>query len=419
MDAFDKIIGYQSIKKELAILADMMRNRDKYTKLGVTMPRGILLYGDPGVGKTLMANCLIEASRRKVYTIRKDIPDGDFVKAIQETFEQARKNAPSIVFLDDLDKFSDDDSYDSNAEEFVTVQSCIDESLTVDIFVIATANNRRVLPRSLVREGRLGRKYEVESPKGKDAIAIIQHFLSKKECVVEVNAEDVAKMLNGDSCARLEAVINEAGIFAASQNKDKIDMDDLMRAIQRIKFDAPESDDDANWESLRRTAYHEAGHTVVAEVLAEGSTSMVSILAHDGCTRGITDYYQDETYWEDMTNMENRVLGILGGKAATEVVFGKVDVGANRDLHRAFDIVERFVDNYCAASFDSFIRGDSGDEVKNRKDNRIAEEMNKYYAQAKRILIENRAFLDAVAEALLEKKILVASDILHIKDEIK
>ena len=416
MDAFDKIIGYQSIKKELAILADMMRNGDKYTKLGVTMPRGILLYGAPGVGKTLMANCLIEASGRKVYTIRKDIPDGDFVKAIQETFEQARKNAPSIVFLDDMDKFADENRRHSNAEEYVTVQSCIDDAVDSEVFVVATANDEDYLPDSLLREGRLGRKYEVNCPKGKDAIAIIQHFLSKKECVAEVNAEDVAKMLNGDSCARLEAVINEAGIFAASQNKDKIDMDDLMRAIQRIKFDAPESDDDADWEILRRTAYHEAGHTVVAEVLAEGTTAMVSILAHEGCTRGITDYYQDETYWEDMTNMENRVLGILGGKAATEVVFGKVDVGASRDLHRAFDIVERFVDNYCAISFDSFIRGDSGDEVKNRKDNRIAEEMNKYYAQAKHILIENRAFLDAIAEALLEKKILVASDILHIKE---
>jgi len=418
MKAFDKIIGYQSIKNELGILSDMMKNSEKYARLGVKLPRGILLFGEPGVGKTLMANCLIEESGRKVFVLRKDLPDGEFVNAIQETFKQARANTPCIVFLDDLDKFANDDRRDSNAEEYVTIQSCIDDSMADDVFVLATANNVRCLPKSLLREGRLGRKIYVDAPQGKDAVDIIQFYLSQKECVADVNAEDIARMLNGDSCAQLESIINEAGIYAASQNKERIDMDDMMRAVLRVKFDAPESVDEVPIESLTKTAYHEAGHVVVAEALQEGNVSVVSIIAHDGSTRGLTGYYQDDTYWDDMVNMENRVMCILGGKAATEIVYGRPDVGCNRDLHRAFDIAERFVDNYCATSFDSFAREDSGNDLFNRKDTRVAAEMDKYYAQAKRILVENRAFLEAVVQALLDKKTLVASDIQRIRREI-
>lgn len=418
MKAFDRIIGYQSIKNELTVLADMLRNGDKYARLGVTMPRGILLYGNPGVGKTLMANCLIEASGRDVFKLRKDKPDGDFVQAIQTTFTLARENAPSIVFLDDLDKFSEDNRRHSNAEEYVTVQSCIDDAAGDDVFVVATVNDEDYLPDSLLREGRLGRKIEVDNPRGEDAVAIVQHFISQKECVAEVNASDIAKMLDGDSCARLEAIINEAGIYAASQGKEKIDMDDMMRSILRVKFKAPESVVDIPRESLLKTAYHEAGHVVVAETLKAGNTTMVSIIGHEGSARGITGYYQDETYWDDMTNMENRVMCVLGGKAATEIVYGKPDVGANRDLHRAFDLVERFVDHYCATSFDSFERNDSGEELRNRKDMRIANEMSKYYARSKQILVENRPFLEAVANALMEKKTLVASDIQKIRQAI-
>ena len=418
MKAFDKIIGYQSIKNELGILADMMKNSEKYARLGVKLPRGILLFGAPGVGKTLMANCLIEESGRKVFVLRKDKPDGEFVNAIQETFKQARANAPCIVFLDDVDKFANDGRRHSNAEEYVTIQSCIDDSVGTDVFVLATANDEDNLPNSLLREGRLGRKICVDAPQGQDAIDIISHYLSQKECVADVNAEDIARMLSGDSCATLEAIINEAGIYAASQDKEKIDMDDMMRAVLRVKFDAPESVDEVPIESLKRIAYHEAGHVVVAEALHEGNVSVVSIIAHDGSARGLTGYYQDDTYWEDMRNMENRVMGILGGKAATEIVYGKPDVGCNRDLHRAFDIVQRFVDDYCATSFDTFARRDSGTDLLNRKDTRIAAEMDKYYAQAKRILVESRAFLDAVVQALLEKKTLVASDIQRIRREI-
>ena len=125
MKQFDQIIGYEDIKRELYRICDTMKNTEKYKKLGVTTPRGLLLCGEPGIGKTMMAMAFIEESGRKSYTIRKNKSDGDFVDVITETFEEAKKNAPSIVLLDDMDKFANEDVQHRDAEEYVTVQSCM------------------------------------------------------------------------------------------------------------------------------------------------------------------------------------------------------------------------------------------------------------------------------------------------------
>lgn len=127
MKEFEKIIGYDAVKKELIRISDALSGNEAYNKLGVTAPRGLLLYGAPGVGKTLMASAVIEASGRKAFVCRKDKPNGDFVNEIKKTFEDAVEAAPSIVFLDDMDKFTNGDDRYPDAEEYVTVQSCIDQ----------------------------------------------------------------------------------------------------------------------------------------------------------------------------------------------------------------------------------------------------------------------------------------------------
>ena len=143
MSKFDMIIGYNAVKKELKQIADTLKNREYYEKLGVSAPRGLLLHGEPGVGKSLMAAAIIEASGRKAFICRKDQPNGDFVKHIKETFDKAMAEAPSIVLLDDMDKFANGDEDHPDAEEYVTVQSCIDEAKHKEVFVLATVNNMR------------------------------------------------------------------------------------------------------------------------------------------------------------------------------------------------------------------------------------------------------------------------------------
>ena len=151
-------------------ICDIMRNHEFYSRLGVSVPNGLLLSGEPGLGKTLMANCFVKASGRKAFVCRKDKPDGDFVNHIKSVFDEAVENAPSIVFLDDMDKFSaNGDEYHKNSEEFVTIQSCIDGVKGKEVFVLSTINDNNAIPKSLLRAGRFDNRIEVEPPKGEDA----------------------------------------------------------------------------------------------------------------------------------------------------------------------------------------------------------------------------------------------------------
>ena len=418
MKEFDKVIGYEEEKFELERICDIMRHPEKYRNLGVSTPRGLLLQGEPGLGKTLMAKCFIEASGRKVFCCRKDKPDGDFVNEIRKTFMDAKAAAPSIVFLDDMDKFANEDRHHRNAEEFVTVQSCIDDCKDDEVFVLATTNETHCIPDSLLRAGRFDKILTINAPKYEDAVKIVEYYLGQKKFVSEVDIEEVTKILSGKSCAELETVINEAGVYAGFNNKKSIDMDDIVKACLRIIFHAPEVIN-PDTDYLREVAYHEAGHTVVQEILEPGSINLVSVASHTGDIGGITSYNNNKNYFKDIKFMEDRVRCVLGGKAATELVFGTTDTGANHDLHRAYDITERFVDNYCSLDFSMFIRQDSGSAIADRKDVAIGVEMGRFYAETKKILIDNRAFLDKLAAALIQDKTLLQKDIAAIREACK
>ena len=417
MNEFNKVIGYEDVKIELKRIVDMMINPKKYNDLGVSTTRGLLLKGNPGVGKTLMAKCFIKASKRKAFTLRKDLPDGDFIKYIKSTFEKAKKEAPSIVFLDDLDKFANEDSNHRNAEEFVTIQSCIDDCKEDEVFVIATTNDEDAIPFSLFRPGRFDKSIFIHNPEGEDAKKIVKHYLKKKKCAKDVDANEVARLLDGNSCATLETVINEAGVFAGYENHKEVSMNDLLRAFMRVVYNSPEKIVFNDDKYLLQTAYHEAGHTVVAEILDANSVPFVTVKPHNGGIQGFARFDNNPSYFEDKKFMENRVISLLAGKSATEIVYGVVDVGSSRDTDRAVHIVERFVDDYCSYGFNTFsVRGnEDSDNFLQTKSSIIAYEMQRFYQQAKRLLIENRGFLDALAKELHDKKVLLGKDIQKIK----
>ena len=228
------------LKKPLILDLTILTEAGRYSKLGVTTPSGILLSGEPGLGKTLMAKCFITEAGCKAYTLRKDKPDGDFVNQIKETFEKAKNDTDgiAIVFLDDMDKFANEDNMHCDAEEYVAVQSCIDDCKGCGVFVFATVNDRYCLPRSLMRAGRFDKVIEVEAPKGKEAEDIIRHFLEQKQIMGDIDIEEISRMMEGKSCAELETVINEAGIYAGYAGKDKIDQEDVIKSCMRMIFDA-------------------------------------------------------------------------------------------------------------------------------------------------------------------------------------
>ncbi|MBQ3494922.1 MAG: AAA family ATPase [Clostridia bacterium] len=418
MSEFDRVIGYESIKFELKRICDVLKNFDKYEKLGVTQPAGILLHGDVGLGKTLMAKCFAKESGWNVYILRKGKPNGDFVKEISKVYQTAKNNQPAIVILDDLDKYSNEDGGHRNSDEFITVQSCIDDVKGSKVFTIATANSMDFFPRSLLRSGRFDKVIEVENPKGEDCKKIIQYYLSQKKYVADLDIDEIAKILDNSSCAQLEAVVNEAGIYAGAQNKQTIDTDDMIRACMRVIFKAPETLSKNCENNIETIAYHEAGHAVINEILEPNSVNLLSVCKYEGDIGGITSCSQREDYFSKKKHMENRVICLLGGKAATELMFGEIDVGANSDMDRAYNIVRRFVVQYCTygfENFEAFFEHNKDSETKKI----VAMELERYYTEAKRILANNKSFLNELTKALIEKRTLRAKDIQKIKNNLK
>lgn len=431
MNAFDKIIGYSSIKKELKQISDTLKNREVYNRLGVSSPRGLLLYGEPGVGKSLMANAIIKDSEYKVFCCRKDSPNGDFVKKIKATFDEAVQNAPSIVFLDDMDKFANVDERHRDAEEYVTIQSCIDETKDKQIFVLATVNNLCCLPRSLYRAGRFDRIIEVNVPHGEDAVKIIAYYLQSKHFINGIDPVVIAKIMNGYSCADLEAVINEAGLYAGYERAESITMEHLLKACMRTVFHIIPTDknnlvgtledfscflSDPN-HTISQIIYHEAGHAVISEVLCPESVTLISVYNTSHKRGGFTRYYNDNSksslYW-----IKSRIISSLGGIAAIDQKWGFSDMGCEQDLDLAFDLARDLIVNTCIVGFHlhSTEYNDS-QRLMSVQEEVVAAEVDKYYHKAKEILSANWNFFEKLASALAQKKFLSAVDIKKIKTE--
>lgn len=428
MKKFDMIIGYAAVKKELKQIADTLKNKDTYDRLGVSAPRGLLLYGEPGVGKSLMASAIIEVSERPAFICRKDKPNGDFVKEIKATFDKAIANAPSIVYLDDMDKFANGDERHPDAEEYVTVQSCIDEAKGKEIFVLATVNNLRCLPRSLCRAGRFDRVIEIDTPHGKDAVNIISHYLSSKKVAKDIDAKTIARIMDGRSCAELETVINEAGLYAGYERAESITMGHFMEACLRTVFDVSASLDDDNDDDyytllsdsnnvISQIVYHEAGHAVVSEILCPESVNLVSAHNRGVSSGGFTDYYNDRTctplYWA-----KSRIVGALGGMAAIEQKYGIFDFGGERDLDQAFDRTRDLIVNNCFSGFNLHCNGyNDSERLKSEQEQAVSAEVEKFYRKAKEIISLNQEFFEKIAMALAKKKLLSAVDIQQIKNK--
>lgn len=302
MSAFDKVIGYEKEKEELYQLCDMAKNPEKYAALGVKLPRGILLLGMPGVGKTLMASALVEEMGRICYICRKDKANDAFIDTIKNVFAKAKANAPSVIFLDDLDKFASD-SDSRNPEELIAVQSGIDAVKGTDVFVVATANDIRELPYSLRRAGRFDRILEIYPPNRREATEIVRHYLSDKKVAADVTAESVARLMDGNSCAALESVLNEAGIYAGFENKSEIGREHIVRAVLRDIFDADESVNEMSAVAKEEVAYHEAGHAVAALAFDSESVGLISVRPSKSDARGVVQIFKSENYFGSYERM--------------------------------------------------------------------------------------------------------------------
>lgn len=419
MNAFERIIGYDSIKNELIQICDMIHNKDVYEKLGAKLPQGVLIHGEPGLGKTLMAKCFIEECGLETYTIRRNRGNDDFVGLITDVFEKAKENAPALIFLDDMDKFANEDEAHRNAEEYVAVQSGIDEVKGYEVFVLATANCIRNLPQSLLRSGRFDRKIEVRRPSEADSRAIIEYFLTDKKVGKAVNMDDLAKMISYSSCADLENILNQAAINAAFERKKRIDMDDLVKAVLRMEYDSPDDLTNTSTEELRKIALHEAGHLVVSEILTPGSVGLASIRAQGRANIGGFIHS-----CKDHEHFLYRVHIALAGKVAVEMYYSEeITGGCSNDLYRAAEMLRNSINRDALLGLGMLDVSGRAYEVSQNilgKSEAVTQtELEKHMIKTKEILIKNREFLEKIAEALLEKETLLFSDIQKIRNEVE
>ena len=414
MSEFDRIIGYEQEKNELIRLCDVISNVDKYSSFGIKIPQALLIHGKPGLGKTLMAEAFIVESKRKCFSCKKDKPDGEFVTDITSVFDKAIEYQPSIVFLDDMDKFAEDNlNINSDKEEFVTVQSCLEKIKDNDVFVIATANNIRNLPKSLLRSGRFGRQINVTYPKKKEAVKIIEHYLSNKKVSKEISAETLADILESNSCAVLESVINEAGIYAVYSGFDEIKTEHIIEAVLRIVLKTVETERE-NPENEKIVAYHEAGHAVMT-VLAGKKVGIVTIKSY-GERNGICRAYGYSRTYEGFQDFKNHIMIALAGKAAVEIQFNESDLGVESDIQIVNGEIRYALEELGAFGFEYLCDQDSYSRKQASKRNdeivrQMSEILNSWYEECKKLLTDNKKMLDSIAEALMRKKVLVWDEI--------
>lgn len=417
MNEMDKVIGYESIKKELNKIIDIFHNPARYKALGVNLPKGVMFEGVPGIGKTLMAKAFISESGRKSFIIRKDHSNGEFVNLIRETFKKAAEEAPSILLLDDLDKFANEDHFHRDAEEYVTVQACIDEYKNVDLFIVATCNDIRSLPDSLVRVGRFDKTFHMSFPKDEDAKKIIAFYLKDKVVADDIDVDEIARFSEGNSCAALESVVNEAGVLAGYENKTVINQEDFRKACLNV-FWGIDGNNDSDEETIRRKAVHEAGHATLIECLCPGEVSLISVEASIYRGDAVVVRKNKEHRFADFGNVEIAIMTKLAGKAATEILLGEVDMGANDDLRGAYELTARLLDNVASYDFQSWLHGpETSQRVREHLDDAKGTEVARYYLKTKQILMQNRAFLEALIKEVIEKKTITYKEIAPLREK--
>ena len=414
MSEFDKVIGYAAIKQELMQISDMLKNRSNYEALGAKIPHGILIHGKPGYGKTLLAECFIKESRLKTYTLRKT--KRDFAGEISKAFAEATANAPAIIFLDDMDKYSDTDRHQCNAEEYVTIQSEMDKCRDQDVLVIATANKLYYLPDSLLRDGRFDRKYKLCPPNEEDSKLIIAHYLEDKNLAADINMDDVLKLFAKKSCAEIECILNDAAIRAVFNRHDVIVIDDIKEAFLREYFESPDFYVEEDESIRKRIAAHEAGHLIVAEILNPGSVSIATICDKRVGEKGgfVCQYKKNSLPADDI------IIG-LAGKVGEECCCSDTHYSewSSSDLSKAYEKFETMIrdDAYCGLQgFYYDTRNHSPYEIapesyRTELDKKIKSEMAYCAACARKILEDNRTLMSEFIAELQSKQTLLASDI--------
>jgi cell division protease FtsH len=432
---FNDVAGVEEAKQELAEVVEFLKYPDKFAALGARIPKGVLLVGPPGTGKTLLSKAVAGEAGVPFFSIS----GSEFVEMfvgvgasrVRDLFDQAKRNSPCIVFIDEIDAVGrqrgaglggSHDEREQTLNQILVEMDGFDSN--TNVIVIAATNRPDVLDPALLRPGRFDRQVVLDRPDIKGRMAILDVHAKGKPLEKEVSLETLAKQTPGFSGADLENLINEAAILAARRNRKTIGMRELEEAIDRV-IAGPERKSRIISDTEKRiTAYHEVGHALVARMLPNvDPVHKISIIPR-GMAGGYTRILPSEDrFLGTKSQFEDQISWGLGGRAAEDIIFGEISSGASNDIEKATDIARRMVTQYgmskklgpmAFGQKDELVflgreiseQRNYSDEVAYEIDKEVRSIIDVAYAKAKRILMENRDKLIEVSELLIQKETL-------------
>ena len=428
---FADVAGCDEAKEEVSELVDFLRDPSKFQKLGGRIPKGVLLVGNPGTGKTLLAKAIAGEAKVPFFSIS----GSDFVEMfvgvgaarVRDMFENAKKHAPCIIFIDELDAVGrqrgaglggGNDEREQTLNQMLVEMDGFEGS--VGVIVIAATNRPDVLDPALMRPGRFDRQVVVPLPdiRGREQILIVH--MRKVPLSPDVKADIIARGTPGFSGADLANLVNEAALFAARGNKRLVDMEDFEKAKDKIMLGAERRSMVMNEDEKRNTAYHESGHAVVAKLMPKSDPVHKVTIIPRGRALGLTmQLPEEDRYAYDRVYLMSRIAVLFGGRIAEELFMNQMTTGASNDFERATQMARDMVTRYgMSDALGPMVYGENEGEVflgrsvtthKNmseatmeKVDREIRSIIDQQYTLARSVLEEHRATVEAMAAALLE-----------------
>ena len=421
---FKDVAGLDEEKEELIEIVDFLKRPEKFTKMGAKIPKGVLLYGKPGTGKTLIAKAI--AGEADVPFI--SMSGSEFIEMfaglgasrVRKLFDKARKLAPCIVFIDEIDAIGARRASNSGAEteNNQTLNQLLVEmdgfSSEETIIVLAATNRPEMLDKALLRPGRFDRQITIPTPDLKGRLDILKIHSKDKRLSEDVNLESIAEDTAGFTGTELANILNEAAIIATINKHDDIENSDIEEAVKKVTVGLEKHSRVYSEKDKKLTAYHEAGHAVVSKYLpTQTDVKEVSIIPR-GVAGGYTMYKSDEDkYYISKTEMKEKLIALLGGRAAEKLVLDDISTGASNDIEVATKIAREMVTKYGMSDAlgpidfqgkeqnDMFVFGENiGDKIGTE----VKILIDEAYNDAQKLLIEHRDKLDIIAQILLERE---------------
>lgn len=428
---FDDVAGVDEAKEELQEIVDFLKNAQKYTRLGAKIPKGVLLVGPPGTGKTLLARAIAGEAEVPFFSISAsefiEMFVGVGASRVRDLFEQAKKQAPCIVFIDELDALGKsrtaNNPFSSNDEREQTLNQLLAEmdgfEPNTGVILLAATNRPEVLDPALLRAGRFDRRVVVDRPDRLGREAILQVHARTVHLGDDVVLSKLAARTPGFAGADLANLVNEAALLAARKNREAVMMADFNEAIERMLTGLEKKSRILNDLEKRTVAYHEAGHAIIGALMpGSGHVEKISIVPRGVAALGYTlQLPEDDRFLMMEDELRGRLMTLLGGRAAEELIFDRISTGASDDIQKATDLAERCITLYGmsktlgpvaiernqAQFLDGLTqpRRPISPHLSETIDREIKDLISQAYQMALEILVRNQGVLESIAQELL------------------